>query len=200
MRERDDVDEPDPRRAWPSVTAVIPARDEAKLLSQSLGSLLAQDYPGRFSIVLVDDQSSDATAADARSLAAAAKFNVAAVPGHALAFGWTSKVWAMQQGIAYTEAGSDQPDYLLFTDADIEYAPDALRSLVTRAKHRNLVLTSIMAKLNCESFAERALIPAFVFFFQMLYPFPWVNRGTAKTAAAAGGCMLVDRRPLARPR
>ena len=197
MRERDDVDEPDPRRAWPSVTAVIPARDEAKLLSQSLGSLLAQDYPGRFSIVLVDDQSSDGTAAVARSLAAAAKFNVAVVPGQALPFGWTGKVWAMQQGIAYTEAGSDQPDYLLFTDADIAYASDAVRRLVARAKER-LVLTSIMAKLNCESLAERALIPAFVFFFQMLYPFHWVNRSAASTAAAAGGCMLVDRRALER--
>jgi len=198
MRERDDVDEPDPRRAWPSVTAVIPARDEAKLLSQSLGSLLAQDYPGRFSIVLVDDQSSDGTAAVARSLAAAAKFNVAVVPGQALPFGWTGKVWAMQQGIAYTEAGSDQPDYLLFTDADIAYASDAVRRLVARAKERDLVLTSIMAKLNCESLAERALIPAFVFFFQMLYPFHWVNRSAASTAAAAGGCMLVDRRALER--
>ena len=198
MRERDDVDEPNPRRAWPSVTAVIPARDEAKLLSQSLGSLLAQDYPGRFSIVLVDDQSSDGTAAVARSLAAAAKFNVAVVPGQALPFGWTGKVWAMQQGIAYTEAGSDQPDYLLFTDADIAYASDAVRRLVARAKERDLVLTSIMAKLNCESLAERALIPAFVFFFQMLYPFHWVNRSAASTAAAAGGCMLVDRRALER--
>ena len=198
MRERDDVDEPDPRRAWPSVTAVIPARDEAKLLSQSLGSLLAQDYPGRFSIVLVDDQSSDGTAAVARSVGAAAKFNVAVVPGQALPFGWTGKVWAMQQGIAYTEAGSDQPDYLLFTDADIAYESDAVRRLVARAKERDLVLTSIMAKLNCESLAERALIPAFVFFFQMLYPFHWVNRSAASTAAAAGGCMLVDRRALER--
>ncbi|HET7448894.1 MAG TPA: glycosyltransferase [Methyloceanibacter sp.] len=198
MRERDDVDEPDPRRAWPSVTAVIPARDEAKLLSQSLGSLLAQDYSGRFSIVLVDDQSSDGTAAVARSVGAAAKFNVAVVPGQALPFGWTGKVWAMQQGIAYTEAGSDQPDYLLFTDADIAYASDAVRRLVARAKERDLVLTSIMAKLNCESLAERALIPAFVFFFQMLYPFHWVNRSAASTAAAAGGCMLVDRRALER--
>ena len=198
MRERDDLDEPEPPRAWPSVTAIIPARDEAKLLPKSLGSLLAQDYLGGFSIVLVDDQSSDGTAAAARLLAANAKFDVAIVSGQALPAGWAGKVWAMHQGVALVETSGDRPDYLLFTDADIEYAPDALRSLVTRAKHRNLVLTSIMAKLNCESFAERALIPAFVFFFQMLYPFPWVNRGTAKTAAAAGGCMLVNRRALER--
>ena len=198
MRERDDLNEPEPPRAWPRVTAIIPARDEAKLLPKSLGSLLAQDYLGGFSIVLVDDQSSDGTAAAARLLAANAKFDVAIVSGQALPAGWAGKVWAMHQGVAHLETSGDRPDYLLFTDADIEYAPDALRSLVTRAKHRNLVLTSIMAKLNCESFAARALIPAFVFFFQMLYPFPWVNRGTAKTAAAAGGCMLVNRRALER--
>jgi hopene-associated glycosyltransferase HpnB len=198
MRERDDLDEPEALRAWPSVTAIIPARDEAKLLPQSLGSLLALDYPGEFSIVLVDDQSSDATAAIARSIAANSKFDVAIVSGQALPAGWAGKVWAMHQGVSHVEASGDQPDYLLFTDADIEYAPDALRRIVARAKADDLVMTSIMAKLNCESFAERALIPAFVFFFQMLYPFFWVNRQNAKTAAAAGGCMLVDRRALGR--
>jgi hopene-associated glycosyltransferase HpnB len=198
MRERDDLDEPEALRAWPSVTAIIPARDEAKLLPQSLGSLLALDYPGEFSIVLVDDQSSDATAAIARSIAANSKFDVAFVSGQALPAGWAGKVWAMHQGVSHVEASGDQPDHLLFTDADIEYAPDALRRIVARAKADDLVMTSIMAKLNCESFAERALIPAFVFFFQMLYPFFWVNRQNAKTAAAAGGCMLVDRRALGR--
>src|SRR6185369_107945 len=118
--------------------------------------------------------------------------------GQALPAGWTGKVWAMQQGLAHVDAGGDQPDYLLFTDADIEYALDALRRLVSRAEQDDLVMTSIMAKLNCESVAERALIPAFVFFFQMLYPFSWVNRRTAKTAAAAGGCMLVDGRAFER--
>jgi hopene-associated glycosyltransferase HpnB len=198
MRERDDVDEPSPPRAWPSVTAVIPARDEAKLLPKSLGSLLAQNYPGRFSIVLVDDQSSDGTGAIARSIAAGARFEVGIVSGQALPAAWTGKVWAMHQGVAHAEARADQPEYLLLTDADIEYAPDALRRLAARAMARGLVLTSIMAKLNCESLAERALIPAFVFFFRMLYPFSWVNSPAAKTAAAAGGCMLVDRRALQR--
>jgi len=198
MRQRDDVDELERPSAWPSVTAIIPARDEAKLVPRSLGSLLAQDYPGRFSVLLVDDQSSDGTAAIARSVATDAKFDVAIVSGQALPAGWTGKVWAMQQGLAHVDAGGDQPDYLLFTDADIEYAPDALRRLVSRAEQDDLVMTSIMAKLNCESVAERALIPAFVFFFQMLYPFSWVNRRTAKTAAAAGGCMLVDGRAFER--
>jgi hopene-associated glycosyltransferase HpnB len=198
MRERDDGDEPNTPTAWPSVTAVIPARDEAKLLPQSLGSLLAQDYPGRFCVVLVDDQSSDGTAAVARSVAAKAKVEVVIVSGKALPAGWAGKVWAMHQGVAHIEKAAAAPDYLLFTDADIAYAPDALQRLVARAKQHGLVLTSIMAKLNCESLAERALIPAFVFFFQMLYPFSWVNRKTAKTAAAAGGCMLVERRALER--
>jgi hopene-associated glycosyltransferase HpnB len=198
MRERDDVDEPEAPRAWPSVAAVIPARDEAKVLPRSLGSLLAQDYPGRFSVVLVDDQSSDETAAVARSVAAGGKFKVAILSGQALPIGWAGKVWAMHQGVAHVDAAGNPSDYLLFTDADIAYAPDALQRLVARAKQHGLVLTSIMAKLNCESLAERALIPAFVFFFQMLYPFSWVNRRTAKTAAAAGGCMLVERRALER--
>jgi hopene-associated glycosyltransferase HpnB len=198
MRERDDVEEPEPPRVSPSVTAIIPARDEAKLLPQSLGSLLAQDYPGSFSIVLVDDQSSDGTAAMARSVAADAEVEIAVLSGQAPPAGWTGKVWALSQGIAHVEKAAHRPDYLLLTDADIEYAPDVLRRLAARAARRGLVLTSIMAKLNCESLAERALIPAFVFFFQMLYPFSWVNRRTAKTAAAAGGCMLVERCALER--
>jgi len=110
--------------------------------------------------------------------------------------GWTGKVWAMQQGIAHAAAMPDPPHYLLLTDADISYSPDALRHLVARARSGGLVLTSLMAKLNCASLAERALIPAFIFFFQMLYPFAWVGRTSKRTAAAAGGCMLVERRAL----
>ena len=109
---------------------------------------------------------------------------------------WTGKVWAMKQGVDHADRLAHPPRYLLFTDADIAYAPDALRRLVARAEAGGLVLTSLMAKLRCESFAERALIPAFVFFFQMLYPFAWVNRRDCGTAAAAGGCMLVRRDAL----
>jgi hopene-associated glycosyltransferase HpnB len=194
-RDRDDVDEPAPPQEWPKIAAIIPARDEALMLPRSLGSLLTQDYPGEFSIVLVDDQSSDGTAEVARSLAGHANRDIAVLSGKPVPAGWTGKLWALQQGIAH--AGSE-PDYLLLTDADIEYAPGALRSLVGRAKAGGYVLTSLMAKLNCESLAERALIPAFVFFFQMLYPFSWVKLTTARTAAAAGGCMLVERRALER--
>jgi len=181
---------------WPSVTAVIPARDEAEMLPKSLDSLLTQAYPGEFSLVLVDDQSGDGTAAAARRIAANAECEIAILSGQPLPVGWTGKVWAMHQGIARAEDGGKGPDYLLLTDADIVYSPGAVSGLVTRAKAQGLVLTSVMAKLNCESLAERALIPAFVFFFQMLYPFSWVNRSTSRTAAAAGGCMLVERRAL----
>jgi hopene-associated glycosyltransferase HpnB len=198
LREREDIEEPDTPSAWPSIGAIIPARDEALVLPRSLGSLLAQDYPGRFSIVVVDDQSSDGTAAVARSLAGDNKFEFAIMSGQALPTGWTGKVWAMHQGIGHIEAGANPPDYLLLTDADIEYAPDALRRLAARAKGQDLVLTSVMAKLNCQRLPERVLVPAFIFFFQMLYPFSWVNRRTTKTAAAAGGCMLVDRLALKR--
>jgi hopene-associated glycosyltransferase HpnB len=197
-REREDRDDPSlPAGAWPSVVAVIPARNEAAMLERCLGSLLRQDYPGPFAIVLVDDESSDGTAAAARALAAGAARALTVLEGRPPPGSWTGKVWAMHQGIAAAKAETP-PDYLLLTDADIAYASDAVRRLVTRAKAERLVLSSLMVKLHCQSLAERALIPAFVFFFQMLYPFAWVNRSTTKTAAAAGGCMLVERRALER--
>ena len=198
-REREDEDEtavPSGGR-WPSVVAVIPARNEAPMLRHCLGSLLRQDYPGPFSIVLVDDESSDSTAAVARSIAAQADRTLVVLTGEPLPPSWTGKVWAMHQGIVKALTREPSPDYLLLTDADIAYASDALRRLVGRAGARGHVLVSLMAKLRCQSLAERALIPAFVFFFQMLYPFAWVNRSTTKTAAAAGGCVLVERRMLA---
>jgi hopene-associated glycosyltransferase HpnB len=132
----------------------------------------------------------------ARHEAAAARGEVVVLRAEPRPPGWTGKVWALQQGIAHAATLRDPPQYLLLTDADIVYAPDALAHLVTRARAGGLVLTSLMAKLNCESLAERALIPAFVFFFQMLYPFAWVGRRTMGTAAAAGGCMLVEARAL----
>jgi hopene-associated glycosyltransferase HpnB len=166
------------------------------MLDLCLGSLLRQDYPGPFSIVLVDDESSDGTGRAARALAAGAPRELIVVEGRPLPASWTGKVWAMHQGISAAEAEAHLPDYLLLTDADIAYAPDALRGLVARTKAEGSVLVSLMVKLHCQSLAERALIPAFVFFFQMLFPFAWVNRSTTKTAAAAGGCMLVERRTL----
>ena len=113
------------------------------------------------------------------------------LPGRPLPPGWTGKLWAQQQGVALAEAAREAPAYLLLTDADIVYAPDALTQLVARAERGGFVLTSLMAKLRCESFAERMFVPAFIFFFQMLYPFAWANDPRRATAAAAGGCMLV---------
>jgi hopene-associated glycosyltransferase HpnB len=179
-------------RAWPAVTVVIPARDEAACIGATVGSLLRQDYPGRFGIVLVDDDSSDGTAAVARRTAEADGDvqRLRIVQGRPLPRGWTGKLWALKQGIEAATA-EEPPDYLLLTDADIVYAPEVLAGLVARAETERLVLVSLMVKLRCETFAERSLIPAFIFFFQMLYPFAWVNRADRATAAAAGGCMLV---------
>ncbi len=181
--------------AWPAVTAIVPARDEAAVIARAIGSLAAQDYPGEFRILLVDDASSDGTADIVRGLGSE---RVRVLTGAPLAAGWTGKLWAVSQGIA---AAGGTPDYLLLTDADIAHAPDTLRSLVARAVGDERVLVSLMARLRCESLAERALIPAFVWFFRMLYPFAAVNRrgrGPKKNrkGAAAGGVMLVDRRAL----
>ena len=180
------------------MTAVIPARDEADVIHESIGSLLRQDYPGPFAIVLVDDQSRDGTTDAARACAAAsgAADRLVVVRGGALPAGWSGKLWAIHQGIEEVGNQQNPPEYLLLTDADIAYAPDTLRSLVARAQAHDLILVSLMAKLRCESLAERMLIPAFIFFFRMLYPFGWVNRPRSRTAAAAGGCMLVQREAL----
>ncbi|MEO5865981.1 MAG: glycosyltransferase [Sphingomonas sp.] len=189
-RERDTRAVPADPAAWPDVVAVVPARDEAEVISRSIGSLVAQDYPGRFHVVLIDDSSSDGTARIARKLAAADRLEV--LTGRQLEPGWTGKLWAVSQGVAHAR---DEPRYLWLTDADIAHVPDTLRSLIARAEARGLVLVSLMAKLRCDSRAERALIPAFVFFFQLLYPFGRVNRPRG-IGAAAGGCMLVRRDAL----
>jgi len=179
---------------WPAVTAIVPARDEADVIGPAMASLVAQDYPGAFRIVLVDDGSSDGTGSIARRVAHGSD-RLTVIEGSPPPTGWTGKLWAMQGGVVQT---TDMPTYLWFTDADIAHASDTLRSLVARSEQGGLVLDSLMAELRCDSFAEKALIPAFVFFFQMLYPFGRVNRPTAKMAAAAGGCMLVRREALKR--
>jgi hopene-associated glycosyltransferase HpnB len=183
---------------FPAVAAVIPARDEAACVGETVSSLLRQDYPGDFRVFLVDDQSRDGTARVAR--AAAAKVGKAdrltVVSGRPLPPGWTGKVWAQQQGFDLVNILPQPPDYVLFTDADIVYGQGALSPLVARAQVHRLVLTSLMVKLRCKSLAERFFIPAFIFFFQMLYPFGWAGDPRRATAAAAGGCMLVGREAL----
>jgi hopene-associated glycosyltransferase HpnB len=196
-RERDDQ-APAGQGFWPFVVAVIAARDEAECVGDTVASLLRQDYPGIFAVILVDDQSRDGTAQIARDAAAAlgAADRLTVISGRSLPAGWTGKLWAQSQGVEVAEAMAEPPDYILFTDADIVYVPEELRKLVARARAGGTVLTSLMAKLRCESFAERMFVPAFIFFFQMLYPFAWANDPRRSTAAAAGGCMLVRRETL----
>jgi hopene-associated glycosyltransferase HpnB len=187
--ERDDWG-PAELSAWPRVTAVVPARNEAGSIGDSIASLLAQDYRGQWTVILVDDESNDGTAEIARRVANADE-RLRVVRSRGLPAGWTGKLWAVKQGIDAAAALPQAPDYVLLTDADIVHASDSVSRLVVHAERNRLVLTSLMVKLHCESFAERATIPAFVFFFQMLYPFSRVNRPESTVAAAAGGCMLV---------
>jgi hopene-associated glycosyltransferase HpnB len=191
LSERDDGDPPAPE-AWPPVAIVIPARDEAEVIGNCLSSLLRQDYPGPCSVVVVDDNSADGTADIAARIAAecARERRLTIVSGQPLPEGWTGKLWAVSQGMAAARS-RDRVDYFLLSDADIVYAPEMLRWLVAHTVAREALLASFMVKLRCDSSAERFLVPAFVFFFQMLYPFPWVNRRTTAVAAAAGGCILV---------
>jgi hopene-associated glycosyltransferase HpnB len=172
------------------VAAIVPARNEADCIGDSIGSLLRQDYAGRWTVVLVDDDSADGTA-DIAHAVAQADDRLRVVRGRGLPPGWTGKLWALKQGIDAATDVQEPPDYLLLTDADIVHSPESLSRLVAHAESKRLVLTSLMVKLRCESFAEHANIPAFIFFFQMLYPFVWVNRPQSTVAAAAGGCMLV---------
>jgi hopene-associated glycosyltransferase HpnB len=179
---------------WPAVAVLVPARDEGETIGATVRSVLAQDYPGPLRLLVVDDRSTDGTAALAR-MAAAGDERFALLTGGPRPPGWTGKLWALHQG-AEALAGDPWP-FLLLTDADIRHAPDSLRSLVKRALAGRLVLASLMVRLRCDSPAERWLIPAFVFFFGMLYPFRWVRNPATRTAAAAGGCVLLRRADFA---
>ena len=177
------------------VTVVIPARDEAEHIADTLRSLLIQQFNGELKIVMVDDNSSDGTGALARELAVTDR-RLSVLDGELLKTGWTGKMWAVSQGLRQTETLA--ADYVLFTDADIVHGPGHLASLVSRAERNQLSLVSEMVRLRCESLAERATLPAFVFFFQLLYPFRWVCDPGRTTAAAAGGTMLVAQEALRR--
>lgn len=183
-------------QAWPAVTVIIPARNEADVIGTSLTSLLNQDYPGAWQIIVVDDQSQDGTGDIAQATAAALHQSdqLKVITGSPLPPGWSGKLWALEQGIAAAQASP--PQYLLLTDADIAHSPTNLRELVQKATAENLALVSLMVQLRCQSFWEKLLIPAFIFFFQKLYPFPWVNNPQRKTAAAAGGCILLENQAL----
>ena len=185
---------------WPAVVAVVPARNESDLVERALTSLLAQDYPGEFRIVLVDDCSDDGTGDIARRLArehpAGSRLTVAATDR--MPAGWVGKMWAVQTGIRVAEARWPEALYLHLTDADVEHDPGNLRALVYKAEEEGLGLVSLMVMLHCETRWEKLLIPAFVYFFQMLYPFPRINDPRSRVAGAAGGCMLVRAEALKR--
>jgi hopene-associated glycosyltransferase HpnB len=175
----------------PSLAVVVPARDEAAVIEASLRSLLLQDYGGPLRVILVDDNSTDATARIAATMGDSRLSVVAGTPRPA---GWSGKLWAVSQGVA--EAGD--AELVLLTDADIVHEPAHVSSLVSKIERYGLDLVSEMVRLKCESWAERLLVPAFVFFFQLLYPFEWVNDGLRATAAAAGGTILIRGRALRR--
>jgi hopene-associated glycosyltransferase HpnB len=181
---------------WPTIAIVVPARDEEEVLTTTLPGLLAQDYPGTAFVVLVDDGSTDATAAiaGAAGTGAAARLPLDVIAGEARPPEWMGKLWALQQGVQHaTGAG---PEWLLLTDADIQHPPDSLRRLVAAAVSTGYDEVSLMARLRVATGWERLIIPAFVYFFAQLYPFRWVGRPDRRTAAAAGGCILVRRSAL----
>jgi len=184
--------------AWPSVIAVVPARNEADTIGRTVASLLEQDFPGRFSIVLVDDHSSDGTASLAKQagLDNESKDRFRIIEASELPQGWTGKLWALQTGIAAVQ--TEQPAYFWFTDADIMHTPDTLRRLVVRAERKALDLASLMVLLQAKTLPERALVPPFLYFFLMLYPPKWIADQEFSTAGAAGGCILLKRVALER--
>lgn len=182
-----------PPTLWPSVDIVIPARNEADALPQSLPSILSQDYPGPWRVILVDDHSEDGTASTARRIAAETsnegKLLVISAPE--LKEGWSGKISALNAG-----ASRSIGEYILFTDADILYPKDGLRRLVAKSVADKLDMNSLMVKLNCASWAEKLLIPAFVYFFALLYPFRLVKDRRSRVAAAAGGVILLKQKAL----
>jgi hopene-associated glycosyltransferase HpnB len=194
----DDAIPPAAIPSWPRVVAIVPARNEAETIARTVDSLVQQDYPGEFHLIVVDDHSEDQTATLA--LTAAEKLQagnrVTILPAAQLQNGWTGKIWAMQQGVGL--ATTLHPEYLWFTDADIVHAADTLKRLVSRAESRKLDLASLMVLLQANSFPERLLSPPFLYFFLMLYPPRWIADPKARTAGAAGGCVLLRRAALER--
>ncbi len=190
--------------SYPSVWVIIPAKDEAETIAQCLQSVLSQDYAGKLNVVLVDDQSDDDTAQIASKAAASLgkqdQFDL--LSGQSLPPNWKGKLWALQQGIDSVQTSLEKtsqqndraklaPEYFLLTDADIQHHPLSLQELVSKAETEKLDLVSLMVLLRCQSFWEKLLIPAFVFFFRLLYPFWLANKSDSFVSAAAGGCILI---------
>ena len=188
--------EPKPLEKWPRVVAIVPARNEAATIARAVTSLLGQDYPGEFSIIIVDDQSDDGTAALARKAAeeVGAATRITILSASELPQGWTGKLWALNEGISATSGKA--PGFFWFTDADIMHAPDTLRRLASHAETECLDLASLMVLLQAKTFPERLLIPPFLYFFLMLYPPRWIADPQKQNAGAAGGCILLRRAAL----
>lgn len=184
--------------SWPRVVAIVPARNEAATIADTVASLAAQNYPGKFTILIVDDHSDDGTGDLARKAVAdaGATAGVRVISAPALQVGWTGKLWALQAGVEATAEAA--PEFYWFTDADIVHAPETLRVLVSRAELDRLDLASLMVLLQARTFAERLIIPAFLYFFLMLYPPRWIANRKSRTAGAAGGCILLRGTALAR--
>jgi hopene-associated glycosyltransferase HpnB len=184
---------------YPNVWVVIPARDEAEVIADSLASILQQNYAGNLTVVLVDDNSSDDTAKIAQETANELEktSQLHLISGQPLPPGWKGKLWALEQGINYAKQVIE-PDYILLTDADIYHHSSNVTELITKAETEKLDLVSLMVLLRCQSFWEKLLIPAFVFFFQKLYPFKLTNNPHSFVAAAAGGCILIKAKTLAK--
>jgi len=185
---------------WPTVVAIIPARDEASVIAAAVTGVLGQDYPAPLKLIVVDDHSCDDTAEVARAAAAAlGKADaLSVVTAHELPPGWSGKVWAQSEGLAAADRLAPEAGWLWLTDADIHHGRGVLTALVARALYEQRDLVSLMVRLRCMSLWERLIVPAFVFFFAKLYPFARVNDPHSRVAAAAGGCMLVRRAALAR--
>jgi len=180
-----------PPAVWPNVVAIAPARNEVASIAQTVSALAKQGYPGKFSVVIVDDHSEDGTGVLARRTAeeAGTPAGVKVISASPLEAGWTGKLWALNCGIQ--EARIYQPEFFWFTDADIVHAPDTLIRLVSRAERDQLDLTSLMVLLQAQTFAEKLIIPPFLYFFLMLYPPRWIANPKSRTAGAAGGSILL---------
>jgi hopene-associated glycosyltransferase HpnB len=195
---RDDKIEPKPMNNWPRVLAIVPARNEAETIERTVASLAKQDYPGEFSVIVVDDHSDDGTADLAHRAweESGAPRPITVLRAAELPPSWTGKLWALHEAVQ--AAAQQEPEFYWFVDADTENAPDTLRRLVFRAEKDSLDLASLMVLLETKTIPERLLIPPFLFFFLMLYPPRWIADPNARTAGAAGGCVLLRRSALER--
>ncbi|MGI9480730.1 MAG: glycosyltransferase [Hyphomicrobiales bacterium] len=176
---------------WPAVVAIVPARNEQETIARCLGAIARQNYAGRLHIVLANDSSTDNTADIATGLGETALSIVNALP---LEEGWAGKMWALEHGVK--KAAERAPKFYWFTDADIEHGEGVLSSLVAHAEANRLGLTSLMVRLRCQNFWEKLLVPAFIYYFCLIYPFRAVNNPKSPIAGAAGGCILVRKQAL----